>query len=391
MRVALVIRRLDPARGGAEVWTTRLAASLLDRRYRVLVVSEHVSGEVPSRIEHIPVRLRSATGAGRRLEFAEQAAAIVDRLRPDIVHDQGDGWCFDLLQPHGGARERSIQQNLSRLPRPLARLRGALQEWLPRYRAFRTLEHRQYRQPDRQGLYVAVSDLVAQDFRTYYGIPDSQIRVVYNGVDLNHFNPFASAGGRSAIRQHLGIDRAAIVFCLVAVNFRLKGGHEFLQALARLVRKGHHVAGIVVGSRPGRAVHRLIRRLGIANRVHFVGPVKDPRPYYAASDVYVHPTYSDACSLVALEAMAMELPVITTRFNGAAELVRRFNTGFVLDSPADIQGLATAMALSCDRAWRALRREAAAAARPFLSWERNFSAITALYEEVLARRLRRAC
>lgn len=391
MRIALVIRHLDPRRGGAQVWTARLARDLLAIRHRVIVVAESVGNGVPDRIEFHPVRLRKRTGHGRRIEFAEQAASILERLRPDVIHDQGEGWLFDLLQPHGGTRQRSIEQNLRRLPGPLASVRQTVQEFLPRYRAFRHLEQLQYREPKRHGLYVAVSDLVARDLQQHYGIDGSNIRVVYNGVDLDYFNPLATAAYRSAVRGRLGIDRTATVFCLVAVNFRLKGGYEFLRALADLVRSGHHAAGIVVGYKPGLSVRRLVKKLRIAESVRFVGHADDPRPYYAAADAYVHPTYSDACSLVVLEALAMELPVITTRFNGAGHLVERFRAGLVLDDPGDVRALAAAMKLACERGWRALRREAAAAARPFLAWERNFSAITALYDEVVARRLRRAC
>ena len=45
-------------------------------------------------------------------------------------------------------------------------------------------------------------------------------------------------------------------------------------------------------------------------------------PYYAAADLYVHPTFYDPCSLVVLEAAACGLPIITSRYNGAAELFR---------------------------------------------------------------------
>ncbi len=391
MRIALVIRRLDPRRGGAEVWTARLVRSLVRARYSVIVVAEEVWGEVPDRVEFQKVRLSSRTGSGRRLEFARKAEQLLESLRPDVIHDQGDGWYFDLLQPHGGTRRRSIEQNLARLPGPIATAKRALLRYLPRYRAFRSLEHRQYIAPPKEGFYIAVSDLVAADFRDHYGIDRRKIRVVYNGVDLNYFNPLATASARGSVRRRLGISAAATVFLLVAVNFRLKGGYQFLEALHRLIRKGQHVVGIVVGRPPGVRVRRFVHRLGLENHVKFVGAVSDPRPFYAAADVYVHPTFSDACSLVVLEAMAMELPVITTQFNGAAALVDRFRTGIVLPDPRDITRLAAAMRTTCSRPWRDIRREAAAAARPFLSWERNFAAIQQLYDECRARQFRAAC
>ena len=49
----------------------------------------------------------------------------------------------------------------------------------------------------------------------------------------------------------------------------------------------------------------------------FLGHRADPKDAYFAADFLVHPTFYDPCSLVALEALACGLPVITTRYNGA--------------------------------------------------------------------------
>ena len=71
-------------------------------------------------------------------------------------------------------------------------------------------------------------------------------------------------------------------------------------------------------------------KLGIARAVTFADAV-DPVPHYAAADVFVHPTWYDPCSLVTLEASAAGLPVITTHFNGASEMMRDGVEGFLLD------------------------------------------------------------
>ena len=72
-----------------------------------------------------------------------------------------------------------------------------------------------------------------------------------------------------------------------------------------------------------------------------------------AADFLVHPTFYDPCSLVALEALLCGLPVITTRYNGAKELLHPPRDGFVIDDPHDHRALAEAMARLLEPAARA--------------------------------------
>ena len=159
-----------------------------------------------------------------------------------------------------------------------------------------------------------------------------------------------------------------------------------LRATALLRASGKAVAVAVVGGKRTAAYDRAAKRLGVADAVRFVGPVDDPTPYYAAADVYVQPTFYDPCSLVALEALACGLPVVTTRFNGAGELMTPGVHGEILADPADPVPLAAAM-----RAWLdpARRAAAGASARELMlgrTLDRNVDEIVAVYEEIVARR-----
>jgi UDP-glucose:(heptosyl)LPS alpha-1,3-glucosyltransferase len=71
--------------------------------------------------------------------------------------------------------------------------------------------------------------------------------------------------------------------------------------------------------------------------------VPDPLPWYRAADAFALPTWYDACSLTVLEACACGLPVVTTRWNGAAELLTDGRDGYVVDGPEDADALAGAI------------------------------------------------
>src|SRR5207247_5246575 len=105
---------------------------------------------------------------------------------------------------------------------------------------------------------------------------------------------------------------------------------------------------LVAGSPRTGGYERLARRLGIADRVCFIGHCADMRNSYFAADFLVHPTFYDPCSLVVLEALACGLPVITTRANGASELLHPLGEGYVIDDPHDHEHLAWCLAQLLD-------------------------------------------
>ena len=109
-------------------------------------------------------------------------------------------------------------------------------------------------------------------------------------------------------------------------------------------------------------------------------------PYYAAADVYVHPTFYDPCSLVVLEAAASGLPVITTLANGASDLLHDGLDSVLLSDPGDAEELARQMQRLGDGPLR--RAMGAAARRTALehTLAHNVDQILAVYQEAIALR-----
>jgi UDP-glucose:(heptosyl)LPS alpha-1,3-glucosyltransferase len=172
---------------------------------------------------------------------------------------------------------------------------------------------------------------------------------------------------------------------LVAHNFRLKGVRELIEAAAALHRRTPWRV-IVVGKGDARPYERLARQLGCRDRFSFPGPAADVLPAYAAADAYVHPTWYDPCSLVVLEALACGLPVVTTAFNGAAELIEDGRDGFLLDTPRNAPALAGAMEALLDVGQRAAMGRAARATAEQFSLSRNLRQMVAVLERACARK-----
>lgn len=388
MRIGLVLDRFDRRLGGVEQWTAQLADRLLARGHELHVVAKSVAEQElrPGLTPHV-LPSRSS-----RIAQADAAAEVLRGLDLDVIHDMGFGWYCDVLQPHGGSRLAANEQNLALSRRWLRPAKRLITSLLPRYRDFEALCRKQYAAPpfDRPNrLVVAISEMVHRDLKRHHALDDRSIRLVYNGVDTDRFTPDLRSIHREPLRRELGIGAGQVLFLIVAHNLVLKGVPTLLKAMALVRSAGQDACLAVVGGRRTKPFERVARRLGIHDVVRFVGAVDDSAPYYAAADVYVQPTWYDPCSLVVLEALACGLPVITTRMNGAGELMTPGVHGDVLHDPGEPASLAASMCRWMDAG---RRQEGSNAARSLMlanTLDGNVDAIVAVYREIVALRDRR--
>jgi UDP-glucose:(heptosyl)LPS alpha-1,3-glucosyltransferase len=232
----------------------------------------------------------------------------------------------------------------------------------------------------RYRLIVANSQRVRADLGRHYGVPPGDVRVIYNGVDLDRFSPSQRLARRAAARAPLALPAGATALLFMGTGFQRKGLRYALRALGEAPKEVHLlVAGRDQASSRYEAE---ARDRGVAERVRFLGAVPEPESAYAAADGFVLPTIYEPFSNACLEALASGLPVITTRDNGAAELLSGHHPALVLDDPADHHGLAERMARLRDPAEReVLGAEARAIAetRPLAGMVAEFLAV---YQEL---------
>lgn len=373
--IVVVLDRFDPQYGGLESWAGQWTRWLAGRGHAVHVAAFDIAPDSagPGIVPHLLPRVSG------RIDRAAVAEEFLGRMGPDIIHDLGVGWRYDILQLHAGSRLANARQDLLSLGRP-ARLKRKLSPWnVRRAREFRALEKRQFG-PGR-GIVIAFSRMVQDDLRLRYGLDPSRIRLVYNGIDPRRLAGLDARGCREDLRNSLGL-RDEILFLFVAHNFRLKGLGPSLKALSLLKRSGRPCHLAVVGRGPRDEYQALARRLGVPDRVSFHGQVRDAGPFFKGADVLILPTFHDACSLVVEEAWAAGLPVITSRFNGAAELMTSGVHGWIVDDPRDARELARRMGSLFDPGPREAMSAAAAKLGAGLSQEDNFVRIEKLFDEI---------
>lgn len=165
-------------------------------------------------------------------------------------------------------------------------------------------------------------------------VQEDRLPIVRMGVDVDRFPP--AAEDRAA--RPAGPLRVLFVGRLVPE----KAPEDLIRAAALATAP---LTVTVIGQGPLRAdLERLVDELGLADRVELVGPVgQDELPArYAAADVFCLPSHAEGVPVVLMEAMATELPVVTTRIAGIPELVDDGESG-VLVEPGDPGAVAAAL------------------------------------------------
>lgn len=179
-----------------------------------------------------------------------------------------------------------------------------------------------------------------------YRLPPARCMHIYNGVDLTYFAPRPVDREKVAIRESLGFSPDDIVIASVAQFRRGKKQEDLVAACTLLSGQGYPTRLVLVGDGPERSrVQKIAEKTGIPDRIHFFGQLEDVRPLLTACDIFALSSVAvETFSNAALEAMAMERPVVMSNIGGAAEMVKEGVNGFLFP-PGDIATLAEKLAL----------------------------------------------
>ena len=384
MKIALTIRDFRPERGGGERYAWRLAEAFAKRGHDVCVFAAEVS-TLPDGVAAHRVPLG---GGPKRLAFARNCARMLEECEGehDVVHGFGKSLRMDVFRPGGGAHRAWMERDPLSVENPLARrLRRVRRRLTPAQWLLLRHERRQYAGAPFPPEVIANSRMVRDDIRRFYDVPDERIHVIYNGVDTAHFSPANRRKLRTDVRQRHGLSDDDLVLLFVANNFRLKGLRPLIRALARLAPKHPELRLLVVGRGRSASFTRLARNLGCADRIAFAGAAADTAPFYAAADVFAHPTFYDPCANVTLEALASGAPVVTSTRNGAGELIAEGVEGSVID-PEDVAALAQAIESFLAPERRAAAGAAARALAERHGMDRHVDDVLSVYETAQRRK-----
>lgn len=290
--------------GGAENMVCQLATHINRERFEIKVfcVGEKRGTHLEQEILDAGIAIQFCNLSGRvtpkkLFTFAKE----LGKFAPDIIHTHIDGaiYAYFYVLTH---RVKMVH-TLHTAPNA---------EFKPWVRKLMALFYR-----CNKAVLVTVSAENRKLAQSMYGLKDSQIYYIDNGVDVDRYYhaPHEAFTFINIGRQDVNKNQKLIVSAL----------HEVL--------KRHACKLVLVGD--GNQHENLIRlaeELGIAEHVCFPGMVSDGEKYLAMADVYIQSSHREGLPLSVVEAMAASLPIISTDVGGMKDLVK--GNGYLIKDDA---------------------------------------------------------
>lgn len=386
MKIALCYESVLPARGGAETYIADLARRLAHDDHEVHLFT--CAWDADALPEALHVHQLPQPRGPRFLRPWHFGRICNHALRdyPQLVSiGFNKTWGQDILYPQGGLHVASAEHNTRKhssvLVRGLARIIKGIDiaHW-----SYSLLERQQYLGAQ-QPLIVVNSDMVREHCRLHYALDPDAVQVVRSAIDPGRFAAPDRLRRRLECREQWGINADETVALFVAMNYRLKGLDPLLHAV-KLLAGRERFRLVVAGNAHTSRYERLARRLGIQDRVCWLGPRRDVHNCFFAADFLVHPTFYDPCSLVVLEALACGLPVVTTKYNGASELLDPPCEGYVVNDPHDHAQLSWCLAQLLNPAKRAACAQAARKTAQRWTFEDHYREMLDIFAEAAVRK-----
>ncbi|MFN2509002.1 MAG: glycosyltransferase family 4 protein [Chthoniobacterales bacterium] len=320
------LRRGYSSSGGAETYLQRLAQGVCAAGHRAQLVTTEdwpaaawpfgpitfVRGKTPPR-------------------FADEVEQLRPKLACDVLMSLERIWRCDVFRAGDGVHAAWLQRR-AQFGGGLQNLRVALN---PKHQAILRLEETIFSQGG-AGRVIANSRMVKQEITDFYGYPADRIEHVPNGVPAALFRP--SAEKRAASRAAFGLSSSEIAVLFAGSGWERKGLRFAIDAVDWCANS--HLRLLVAG-RGSQANYP-------SQAAQFLGVVSDLPMLFAAADIFILPTIYDPFSNACLEAVAAGVPVITTRCNGFSEVVDNGIHGSVIEDPANIEALGSALRLWSD-------------------------------------------
>jgi starch synthase (maltosyl-transferring) len=312
-RIALCITELDV--GGAERFLVELATRLDRKQFEpaVFCLGPRPIGAGEALVARlaradVPVRFFDARGLRDAWRTVRQLRDALREQRPAVV--QTFLWHANVLGPLAARKLFLEGDPTSRVPivsglrvaEPGRLWRRPLERWAGRWAA----------------RHVAVSEGVGRFARERIGLAAEKVLVIPNGVDVERF-PAPAIDPESLGVRH---GRRLLLFVGRLDKPDQKGASLLIEHAARLLEQLESHDLVMIGDGPaGAALRRCAAKLGVQDRVHWLGWRDDLPAILAAADLLIAPSRWEGMSNVVLEAMASRKPVVAFAAEGISELL----------------------------------------------------------------------
>lgn len=330
-RLCLMLPRLSRY-GGVEGVAWRWAEALAGRGHSVDFVCARAEDAPPEGVRPVVLGRRGLTRVGRMRRFAADAEAARAAGDYDLTLGPGRTLRQDILRVSGGPVSTFLELSLRAYPPGRERHMKRLVRLLdPAHRLEARLEREAL---DKAKTVVCVSALHRRwILEAYPGLDPTRVKLVHNLPDLARFSP-VSAQERQALRQAHGVAENTTVLLFAGTSYLRKG---LLPLVAALPHLPEDRVLWVAGGRGRRRALDLARRLGVAQRLRFLGRTDAMPDLYRLAHCFALPSFQDTCSNAVMEALASGCRVVAGAHDGASAFA---DPDLVVGDPWDAHALA---------------------------------------------------
>ncbi len=379
MKVAVTVQQFSETQGGAERAAVELVRGLRLQGIEVDIYARKISENIDlCGATPFVVPCLNLSSAIRHVSFASNVHKMLMGQKYDIIHAFTRTYYADVYRIGGGCHKEYLRRTSVK--------KGPLGRFLTKLNLKHMLMTKLEKKSFQKGAWkkiVAVSERCKQEILDNYDVAEEDIKVIYNGVNLSKFNP-ENKKYRNKVRGLFGLkeDDYVILFC--GNGFRTKGLGFALESLS--IASKECDARLVVAGRGNPAPYRkLAYRLGLKDRIYFLGARDNMHELYGAVDLLLHPSLHDPFPNVVLEAMATGIPVITTKVTGTAEIITNNLDSIVVDHASDIYQVSQSIKNLADKVIRKRMGDEAYKLAQRFTREKNIAANIELYGQVLTR------
>ncbi len=335
LRIAVLNRQFLATGGGAERYSIALVEHLA-ARHDIHVFAQAIEHDWPGVTYHRVLQPFKKPRWVNQLWYAT-ASWWATRTGFDVVHSHENTWHGQVQTVHVLPVKYNLLHGLTGVRRVLRWLKIITS---PRLLTYWLLEASRFSLVKPRSIVLTSETLVAQTLQAYPACKEA-MTVITPGVE--RVAGIATALQKTEARRALGLPERGFCLLFVGNDYRKKGLETLLAALSGL--PADTLLAVVGNPAQIPQFKAQALSLGLADRVYFLGALRDVSVAYVAADALAHPTREDTFAMVVLEAMAHGLPVVVSsaRYCGIAALLTHEGNALVLEDPLDAAALGAAL------------------------------------------------
>ncbi len=338
----VILLKSNSARfGGLEKYAFRIADAFAKEGAQVSILTTHPSQSSSPSISFYPIKTCRWPPSWRLEQFDQQVQAWLKKTKADLIFGMDRNRFQTHIRAGNGAHIAYLKSR--------KRIEGAFKHLLcqinPMHRKILELEKEAFENPSLRKLFTN-SFMVKDQILEHYNIHPAKIEVIHNGVEWHEMQkPFEETKDQKPKKlQKLGLDPNSFQFLFIGNGYLRKGLLSLLTALSKIKEKEFQLSIVGKESRTDFYKQRS-DELGLQKKVFFFGHQEDISSFYQFADCLIIPSFYDPFANVTIEALAMGLNVISSKFNGGHEILTPQN-GIIIEDLFDIDSIIFSLEMS---------------------------------------------